>query len=194
MGGTALSTFGLSTALCLDHGRTGHRGSERRQSEVPLERSEGTQRCLERSRGGYRGRSRVTSLLVALRGLLERQGREVNDGASGPVDGPDSASAASVLRACLHVRPSFSGCPLVSLHPGASRWTSPRRGASFPRVSGVRCGRRLLRWHLCELNTRTIGPQDSIPGDLSLLPACRRYRSEQQRLSTVTGERPRTRR
>lgn len=34
-----------------DLGGGGHRGRERRQSDAPLERSEGTQWCLERSRG-----------------------------------------------------------------------------------------------------------------------------------------------
>lgn len=47
----ALAVLGLSTALCLRPGWSGHRGRERRQSDAPLERSEGTQWCLERSRG-----------------------------------------------------------------------------------------------------------------------------------------------
>ena len=38
-----------------------------------------------------------------------------------PADGPQCASAASVVRVCLHPRHPHSGCPLFSLHPGANR-------------------------------------------------------------------------
>ena len=43
-----------------------------------------------------------------------------------------------VLRACLHARPTCSGCPLVSLHPGASRWRSDYRGPLHLGVSLLR--------------------------------------------------------
>lgn len=45
-----------------------------------------------------------------------------------------SVSATSVLRACLHTRVPYSGCPLFSLHPGASRCPYLINRLGFPGV------------------------------------------------------------
>ena len=58
------------------------------------------------------------------RGLVGPQDRGVRIRALVPVDGTGIASAAYELRVCLHARQTLSGCPLVSLHPGASRCRS----------------------------------------------------------------------
>lgn len=43
---------------------------------------------------------------------------------------PRTALRVVGVRACLHHRRDRSGCPLVSLHPGASRWGSVRESVS----------------------------------------------------------------
>lgn len=107
------------TARQGERGRSGHCGSERRQSAAP----QSVQKTADRPEqvGATEGVARVRALGVPLRsltygvatgrarGLLVRQDRGVSIRAPRPVDGPGSASAALVLRVCLHARRMLSG-------------------------------------------------------------------------------------
>jgi len=61
------------------------------------------------------------------RALLAPQDRDQPFVPHGLSSAPEPASAASTRRVCLHRVPNGLGCPLVSLHPGASRCRSVYR-------------------------------------------------------------------
>ena len=95
---------------------------------------EARKRRLRASGGAVRGRRRSASLRPSP-GIARRPGPgSAPRSLRGCLAPSEPASAASVLRVCLHTRPRCSGSPLVSLHPGASRCRSfVDAGPVFPR-------------------------------------------------------------
>ena len=89
-----------------------------------------------------------------------------------------------VLRACLHARPTCSGCPLVSLHPGASRCGYLVPGCRFPGCLSAFSGQGCDPGVCGSVARPQEIPQDSLPGGF---PHSRRVESRMPRAGTHPG-------